>query len=191
VGALLKLSWLTAKKLSSSFLDGSVFAYPTEAVYGLGCNPWHSEAVEKIYDLKQRPRHKGLILCAAHISQFEPFLQALSAEQLDHLGHYWPGPHTFVVPLPEDHPWPWLALGEKPSIALRVSAHPVVQSICSLVGPVVSTSANPAGLPPARRSWQVRRYFGESVSCVVSGSLGVLTQPTQITDLVSGKVLRS
>lgn len=182
------LNWQTRRSLMQHYYMGLVFAYPTEAVFGLGCNPWSPVAVQRVFDLKGRPRHKGLIICAANIDQLSPFLTAITVEEKQVLQQHWPGPHTFIVPLPDDHPWGWLT-PQGNTLAVRVSAHPVVQAICQLVGPVVSTSANHSGGAAARYGWQVRKHFPR-LGCIVGGQVGGPGRPTRITDLRTGRVLR-
>ncbi|HEV8078116.1 MAG TPA: Sua5/YciO/YrdC/YwlC family protein, partial [Marinobacter sp.] len=81
--------------------------------------------------------------------------------------------------------------GEHRSIAVRVSAHPVVKALCNAAGrPLVSTSCNPAGRAPARSPWQVQRYFRGQLDWVVPGALGGNRQPSRIIDIVTGQQLR-
>jgi L-threonylcarbamoyladenylate synthase len=170
---------------------GEVIAYPTEAVWGLGCDPHNEKAVNTILALKQRHVAKGLILVAASVSQFAPYLQHLSQEQRATLDHSWPGPFTWLVPHHDTLP-PWI-YGDFPSVALRVSAHPTVHQLCNAFGgPIVSTSANPQGKPAPREAWQVHRYFHHSplLTAVVKGQVGNSLQPSTITDLASGRVIR-
>ena len=167
---------------------GGVIAYPTEAVWGLGCNPFDQRAVAKILQLKSRDPAKGLILVAASMEQFAPFLEELSKKQLKTLQKTWPGPVTWLVPHHDLVPW-WVC-GEFSTVALRVSAHPVIQSLCKKVGPIVSTSANPAGMDPAQDILQLRSYFGESLDAIIPGRLGDLSQPTEIRDLMTGSRIR-
>lgn len=168
---------------------GGVIAYPTEGVWGLGCDPFNPDAVAKLLALKQREVTKGLILVAATIEQFEPYLRALAPAQRALLARSWPGPQTWVVPhgatLPD-----WIT-GYKSAAALRVSAHPIVAALCRFNGgPIVSTSANPAGRPPARSALKVRRYFGDKLDYLLPGKLGGQVGPTPIRDLASGRLLR-
>lgn len=187
-GSFSVLNWQTRRSLIQHYQMGLAFAYPTEAVFGLGCNPWSPMAVQHVFDLKGRPRNKGLIICAANIEQLTPFLSAVTAKQKKTLEQHWPGPHTFIVPMPENHPWGWLT-PQGNSLAVRVSAHPVVQAICQLLGPVVSTSANPSGTAAAKNTWQVRKHFPQ-LGCIVGGKVGGPGRPTRITDLRTGQVLR-
>ncbi len=168
---------------------GKVVAYPTEAVWGLGCDPFNDAAVRRILALKHRPQKKGLILVAADIRQFDFILHGLEPHLLEKLEQSWPGPYTWLVPH-RRRVSPLLS-GAHDTIALRVSAHPVVKALSSVFGsPVVSTSANPQGLPPARTQLQARRYFSGKVG-YLPGPLGNSRSPSEIRDLISGKVIRS
>lgn len=168
---------------------GGVIAYPTEGVWGLGCDPEDDAALLRLIELKGRDPGKGLILIASDLEQVEPWLPPLSEEQRSRLTATWPGPMTWVVPHRDDVS-PLLS-GGRPGLALRVSAHPVVRGICrAFGGPIVSTSANPSGSPAARHAWTVRRYFGDDVDLLVPGRLGGQRGPTPIRDLASNKLLR-
>nr|WP_269783528.1 Sua5/YciO/YrdC/YwlC family protein [Marinibactrum halimedae] len=170
-------------------MAGGVIAYPTEAVWGLGCDPYDAHAVGDILRLKSRPVEKGVILVAGSMDQMSPFLEGLSPSQLDTLEATWPGPHTWVIPRNRWVPY-WIS-GQHDSVAVRVSAHPVVRALCDQFGgPIVSTSANPAGMREARTPWMVKRYFGRDVY-VTPGVVGASAKPSTISDLVSGRVLRS
>ena len=170
---------------------GGVIAYPTEAVWGLGCDPWNKDAVERILTIKRRPVEKGLILVAADKSQLAPLLEPLTKEQHQLLDETWPGPVTWLIP--DANKWiPEWVRGQHASVAVRVSAHPVVQALCKSWGkPLVSTSANRAGEPAHTTHLGVSAEMGEEVDMVVAGQTGEQTSPSRICDLVSGKVLRS
>ncbi len=168
---------------------GELITYPTEAVWGLGCDPFNEQSVFKILHLKQRPYKKGVILVAASIEQLSPFLKGLSNNHLQTLEQSWPGPNTWVIPHNGAAP-PWIR-GEHNSLAVRVSAHPIVKAICELYGgPIVSTSANPGGLPAAKTMIQVRKYFPGEPLAYAPGNVGPQSQPTQIRNLLNGVVLR-
>ncbi len=168
--------------------NGELIAYPTEAVWGLGCDPMNEAAVRKLLNLKRRPVEKGLILVAASIKQLEPYLSTINLEQRHQLEASWPGFQTWVVPVPDTVPY-WLT-GQHSSIALRVSTHPLVQNLCqAFAGPLVSTSANPAGHLPALTAEEVHSYFDDQ-AFIVPGELGGADAPSSIIDLVTGKSLR-
>ena len=116
-------SW-RIRRVARVVREGGVIAYPTEAVWGLGCDPWNEVAVDRLLALKERPVHKGLILVADSIEQFGFLLDDLPERWIDRLASTWPGPNTWLVPhqnrLPE-----WIA-GQHDTVALRVSDHPLL-----------------------------------------------------------------
>jgi len=183
------------KQLNSAvaaLCDGEVIAYPTEAVWGLGCDPWNEQAVLEILRLKQRSIEKGVILIAADIEQVEPFLKKLTSEQRQRVIASWADEYapatTWLVPLTDQVPC-WIS-GEHPQVAVRVTKHQQTQALCRVFGkPIVSTSANPSGEPSAVDADMVRTYFGDQVF-VFDGATGGATQPSVIRDVGTGKVLR-
>lgn len=167
---------------------GGVIAYPTEAVWGLGCDPWDGEAVYRLLALKARPVEKGLILIAGSMDEFDFLLHDLPERWLDRLVGSWPGPNTWLVPHRERLP-EWIT-GKHDSVALRVTDHPLVARLTALTGPLVSTSANPAGRPAARSRLRVEQYFGRELDAVVDGPLGGRRNPSTIRDVRNGEVIR-
>lgn len=176
--------------LASSVLRaGGVIAYPTEAVWGLGCDPFDQDAVVRLLQLKQRDWRKGLIVVASCMEQLAPFLRGLDEKYLAILRSSWPGPNTWLVP--NNCVAPVWITGGRDTLAVRVSAHPIVAALCERFGgPIVSTSANPAGKKPAHRQWDVMRYFGNRLDVVVPGALGGAQKPTQIRNVISGDICR-
>lgn len=170
-------------------LRGGVIAYPTEAVYGLGCLPDDYYAVSRILRLKNRPVEKGLILVAAHVEQLEAYIQFPDESVRRNVLSTWPGPVTWVLPARPEVPI-WLR-GHHKTIAVRVSDHKVVRSLCEKTGALVSTSANPSNRPPARSALKVRDYFRGSLDYILQANVGSSRKPTEIRDAVSGKILRS
>lgn len=167
---------------------GGVIAYPTEAVWGLGCDPLDRDAVAHLLGLKGRAASKGLILVAADFGQLEPLLEPLAEADRSRVFAAWPGPVTWLLPARAHLP-SWLRGGHA-TLAVRVSDHPVVQALCrAFGGPLVSTSANRSGGRPARSALEVRRIFGEALDLIVPGELGGRERPSEIRDL-SGRVLR-
>ncbi|MCC5453299.1 threonylcarbamoyl-AMP synthase [Rheinheimera sp. UJ51] len=173
-------------------MAGEVIAYPTEAVYGLGCDPDNEEAVLKLLAIKQRPVAKGLILIAANYSQLLPYIHdnAIPIERRFQIFSCWPGHMSWVLPASAKAPR-WIT-GNFNSIAVRVSAHPVVQQLCQAYGkPIVSTSANLAGEAAINDYQQLLASIGLQVAAVVDGPLGGATQPSQIRDAMTGEIIRS
>lgn len=172
----------------TALTQGEVIAYPTEAVFGLGCDPDDEHAVHQLLTLKQRPIEKGLILIAANYQQLLPYIRddLLSDEQRERMFSHWPGPVTFVVPAVTV---PWLT-GKFTSIAIRVTDHPQVQRLCTAFGkPIVSTSANLSGEPPARNWQEVKRQFGQDFPVFISETGGRIN-PSTIRDVITGELVR-
>jgi L-threonylcarbamoyladenylate synthase len=169
---------------------GGLLAYPTEAVWGLGCDPLNLEAVRRLLALKQRPVEKGLILIAAHLADLEPFLAPLHQSVYNRVMASWPGPVTWLLPTQS---WvPVELCGAHDTLAVRVTAHPLVRELCeNFGGALVSSSANPAQRPPARNALQVHRYFGNDVDYLLPGATSGASAPSEIRDARSGKVLRA
>lgn len=168
---------------------GGVIAYPTEGVWGLGCDPENPAAVLHLLELKQRDMAKGLVLVAGDIEQFAPHLAGLDAESLQRLRASWPAALTWLVP-GNGAAADWIR-GASSKVALRVSPHPLVAALSrAFGGPLVSTSANPSGRPAAMSALRVRRYFGNRLDFILAGELGGRGAPTPIRDLHTGEFLR-
>lgn len=171
--------------------DGGVVVYPTEAVWGLGCDPFDEAAVRRLLALKQRPVDKGLILVAGTLGQLDGLLdwEALPTDRREAVFASWPGPHTWIVPATGRVPH-WIT-GAHDGVAVRVSAHPTVVALCrAFGGPLVSTSANPAGAPPPCSLAAFDAALLAAVDGVVAGETGGLDRPTAIRDARSGAALR-
>ena len=168
--------------------EGGIIAYPTEAVFGLGCYPENAHSVARILSLKDRSVRKGLILIAASLEQLDPYVD-YPGDVRQKVSATWPGSVTWVLPAKANVP-AWIT-GFKDTVAVRVCAYPVVQALCSKAGVIVSTSANPARKPPARNAFKVRCYFGNDIDYILSGDTGDKKLPSEIRHAISDEVLRS
>jgi len=171
---------------------GGVVAYPTEAVWGVGCDPRDEVAFARLFALKQRPPGLGVLLIAADFAQLEPYidLEATPAAALGRAQADWPGPSTWIFPRASDVP-AWIA-GAHAGIAVRVTAHAPAAALCrAFGGALVSTSANRHGEAPALSADEVRAMFGEGIDAILNGPTGGLERPTPIRDAIAGTVVRS
>lgn len=183
--------------MSSAFLlkqaaricnDGGVIAYPTESVFGLGCDPLNQQAVYKILQLKNRSVDMGLILIASNIEQLLPFIKITSAQKKQ-LIKKTITPVTWLVQSSNETP-EWIT-GKHKKMAIRITQHPICKRLCGYTNyPLVSTSANPSGRKPAKNNLQVFSYFGNSIDFVLSGKTGRLKNPTEIRDLETNAIIR-
>ena len=168
--------------------QGEIIAYPTEGVYGLGCDPLNEKAVTRLCQIKQRQLSQGVIVIAASWEQVSPWTQDIEEQRLQTILARWPGPITWVFPASNKAP-SWIC-GKHTSIALRITAHPVAQALCQQFGPIVSTSANVHQQSPAQDAQSVQTIFKNKIATVVAGQIGSLSGPTPIWDAVTGKQLR-
>lgn len=170
--------------------NGGLVAYPTEAVFGLGCDPRDTAALERLLKLKGRPASKGLILIAAEQRQLEPWVEPLPPEAAERVRASWPGPVTWLIPARRGVSA--LLRGTHDSLAVRVTAHPVAAALArAFGGALVSTSANPSGGEPAREIEVLRARFGDAIDYYLAGPLGGRHRPSEIRDALTGDLLRS
>ncbi|MCD9098873.1 Sua5/YciO/YrdC/YwlC family protein [Luteimonas fraxinea] len=171
---------------------GGVVAYPTEGVWGLGCDPFDRDAVTRLLDIKQRPVDKGVILIAGALAQLDAIVDwtRLSDDARTRVTDSWPGPNTWVVPARADVP-AWIT-GVHASVAVRVSAHADVVALCAAFGgALVSTSANLTGEPAVadRDALDVRLLA--RIDGMLDGRTGGREGPSTIRDARTGNVFRA
>ncbi|MCX8650233.1 Sua5/YciO/YrdC/YwlC family protein [Gilliamella sp. B2776] len=181
---------LTVSECIGRLKNGDVIAYPTEAVFGLGCDPNNEIAVLNLLQLKQRSIDKGLILIASDYQQLLPYIDdsTLNKEQKRLAFTSWPGPVTWIFP--KNKTTPYFLTGKFDSIAVRVTNHPLVCQLCDLFGkPLISSSANLSGHNPCRTIFDVKQQFGECFP-VLRGETGHRLQPSEIRDIRTGNIIR-
>lgn len=169
---------------------GGVIAYPTEACFGIGCDPANETAVARVAKIKNRPRGMGLILIADCVEKLLPYIALDRESMLDDAMASWPGPYTWIFPATNRMP-PGLRTVNN-TVAVRVTAHQGAAQLSRVAArAIVSTSANRHGHRPIREYFNVQRHLGDMLDFIVRGPLGTQQKPTRITDAVSGKVLRA
>lgn len=167
-----------AKVLST----GGICVVPTETVYGLACLP-ETGAIERIFEVKDRPANKTLQLLIPGASWLERFgvaspqARALAAE-------FWPGPLTLVVGASQEAP---AAVSGEGTIGLRVPAHPLALELLELTGPLAATSANLAGEPTPPTIAEISKVFGDSVDGYLDGGY-IDGSGSSVVSVVGGEV---
>jgi len=178
------------RRAARAIAAGGVVAYPTEAVWGLGCDPLSRDAVMEVLELKGRQVTKGVILIAADLDQLLPFIGTLDAAERQRLAVAGDRAVTWVVPASAQAP-AWVT-GGRDTIAVRITRHPVAAALCCVVGTaLVSTSANPQGHLPARSAMKVHQYFHGRLADITPGAVGRAAKPSEIRDIRTGHILRS
>jgi len=185
-------SWkifLAAKWIRS----GHVIAYPTESVFGLGCDPNNLDAVKELLEIKQRSYTKGLILVASSVDQVIPYLDNPTSQIISKLSAPSTQVITWLVPanknisnlLTGTH-------GKHKKIAIRISKHPLICLLCQQLGhPIVSTSANITGKTMTWSALEVKLHFKNRIKYILNGSSGTQTKPSKIKDILTNQQIRS
>ena len=189
--------------------EGELLAYPTESVWGIGCDAYDKAAVQRILDIKQRPQAKGMIVITDSAERLAPLLDALKDRQRQQIIKSWQADsdnialqckqaHTWLLPIPSTLTTtiPSWITGQHQTVAVRVIAHPTIRQLCQQMvsadnpfGLLVSTSCNPSGHQPARTFDEAYAYFGEQISYLQTETLGY-TLPSQIRDATTGLIVR-
>ena len=168
---------------------GQIIAYPTEAVFGLGCDPANEVAVRKLLSLKGRRESAGLVLIASEFSQLQAWVSEVDESLIDKAMQTWPGPVTWLFPRAAGVP-DYVA-GNHDTVAVRITAHEPSRKLCQAFGSaLISTSANHSAARPARSAGEVEDYFGHYLAGILAGPLGGAEKPSEIRDLLSGKIIR-
>lgn len=146
---------------------GAIFGYPTDTIWGFGCHPLIPGSVDRILRMKNRSAEKGLILLSSRLEYCRAYTEA-DATQLQPLLSTTDHPTTWLLPASDFCPL-WIR-GNFPTVAVRITDHPLVQILCDrLEAPIVSTSANRAGKATVRNPVQMRRQFGDELDFIVTG----------------------
>lgn len=184
---------------------GNLLAYPTEAVWGIGCDPFNETAVKQILAIKQRPIEKGMIVITGDIAHIQPFLQPLPQEVVNTIATSWQSSDaqatTWLLPIPASlqRKIPEWVTGGRDSLAIRVISHPMIAKLCNHIahvdhnnpfGFLVSTSCNLSGLTPANDFAAAYHYFGDAIGYLLGDTLGFV-RPSQIFDALTQQQVRA
>ncbi len=168
--------------------NGGLIAYPTETVYGLGVDPYNSEAIQKIFTAKGRAEDKGIILLIRGADDFSTLVRTVSSTAQILIEAFWPGPLTLVFRAnPDLSP---ALLGGRDTVALRHSSSPIAtQLLTALGGPLTSTSANRSTEPPARSASEVQNALGEHLDLILDGGPSASTRPSTLVDVSTDRAI--
>jgi len=175
-----------------TYRQGGIIAYPTEAVFGLGCDPDNQQAIEKLLAVKERSADKGLILLAASYSQLLPYIDdsKISQDRRFSILSRWPDGITQL--LPKSNNTSQLLTGKFDTIAVRLTSQPNVVALCNKLNkPIVSTSANLSGEQPAKTWQEVERCLSTKVDFIIKGKTLGYTHPSKIIDALTGETIRA
>ncbi len=200
----------TPNQASNWLKQGKLLAYPTESVWGLGCDAMNEQAVGQILQIKNRSMDKGLIVVTDSIKRINPLLTNINPQQRQAIIESWTANNhsqtkqsqatTWLLPIDDNNQnfIPKWITGQHDSVAVRVIANQQIQQVCqSLVsetnpfGLLVSTSCNIANLPPAKNLQQAQNYFSTNKNVAyLKGETLNYALPSQIKNALDLTVLR-
>ncbi len=170
------------ERVAAALDAGQLVALPTDTFYGLAVDPVNLRAVDRIYELKERSRHKPLSLLIADVA--EAYALARSCDNaFDRLAErFWPGPLTIIVKAGAK--LPLRVTANTGNVALRVPEAAIPRAVCARLGlPITATSANLQGLPECTSADAVRDQLGGMIPMIVDGGPTARAIPTTIIDL--------
>ncbi|HEY5805975.1 MAG TPA: L-threonylcarbamoyladenylate synthase [Candidatus Saccharimonadales bacterium] len=160
---MLVLSSIRDLRLAEFLKQGYVGVIPTDTVYGLAASAGSEEAVARLYELKQRERKPGTLV-AADVGQL--ITLGLDPQLLQKAERLWPNPLSVIVPTSQKLHHLDQGLG---SLAVRIPAQDEIREFLEKTGPLLTSSANHPGKPPATSISEAQAYFGEHVDFYVDG----------------------
>jgi L-threonylcarbamoyladenylate synthase len=163
---------------------GEVLGMPTDTFYGLAADPFNLHAVDRVYEIKSRSRHKPLSLLIESVDQAAEL--AWPVPEIFYLlaRRFWPGPLTIIVKA--DPKLPLKVTANTGNVALRVPAAEIPLAIIRAGGlPITATSANLSGESECTSALQVRDQLGDCLSVIVDGGQSPRDMPSTIIDLTS------
>ncbi len=166
---------------------GGVIAYPTDTIYGLGCDPYNIDAVENLNAIKQRPLNKQFILLAGQFDQIAPLISVNRQQQTLIENTFestsWIADASSLAPV-------WL-IGNANTLTVRVCQNDIVKKLCNVLGhAIISTSANLSGKRPATNNLEIRKYFGSTLNYTLATNKKLTAKPSKIIRLCDNRILR-
>lgn len=150
------------KRAIEALADGELVVFPTETLYGIGCDATNSSAVDKLCAAKNRPDEKPFAVILGNADMAAELTDTLGEEARKLADAFWPGPLTLILPARAGLPSPIVGEGR---VGMRVTSDPVAARLSTELGrPIAAPSANPTGLPPAPGAPAARAYFGKEVA---------------------------
>ena len=180
------LDYDTALEAASAAISaGGLVIYPTDTLYGIGCDALLSDSVEKIHALKKREGRKPFSILVSDYSMLSRYCH-VSTEQEKILHALLPGPYTFILPLKNKLP-----VTDSMEVGVRVPDHHLMREVSKQLSlPIVTTSANLSGQPDAAEAGQIAPEIACGADLLIDGGRCLYAQGSTVIDLIRMKVLR-
>ena len=164
---------------------GGIIIYPTEGIYGIGCDPFNQDSVDKLFQLKGREACKSFIIICSDVIHLNNIINDKYKAYEELLTKSFV---TWVVPAHRECPQ-WLKTNN--TVAVRITNHPVIDDLCQVFnGPIISTSANYSNHEYINDIKKIEVLFDNKVDCIINGELGGELKPSTIKDIITKKILR-
>jgi len=161
---------------------GGVIAYPTDTIYGIGCDITNKKAIERIYQIKQKPRHRPFSFICSDLKNISQYAK-VSNYAYKTMRRLLPGPYTFI--LEGSNQVPKMMLTKRKTAGIRVPDNPICMALINALGhPIISTSAATREGELLREPWLVDDYFGKQLDMVIDGGQ-VPGEPSSVISLIS------
>ena len=174
------------KTITESLLGGGIIIYPTDTIYGLGCDIYHQKAIERICRIKNiNPAKAQLSFICYDLSDLSKYTKSISTPLYRTLKNYLPGPYTFILPASREVPK--ILKSKKNTIGLRIPANTIARTIVKELGhPILTTSLPGETVEEYTDPELMHEKFGKVVDIVVDGGIGG-SIPSTIIDFTSGE----
>lgn len=168
------------QQVASCLKEGGVIVYPTDTVYGFGCDIFQSKAVERICRIKGiDPEKANLSFVCSDLSDLSKYAKAISTPQYRFIKQYIPGPFTFILPASKEVPK--ILKSKKNTIGLRVPDHNITHAIAAALGhPILSSSLPGEMVEEYTDPHIIHDRFGKLVDMVIDGGIGGMEYSTVV-----------
>jgi tRNA threonylcarbamoyl adenosine modification protein (Sua5/YciO/YrdC/YwlC family) len=168
------------QQIAGCLRDGGVVIYPTDTVYGLGCDIFQSKAVERICRIKGiDPAKANLSFVCSDLSDLSKYAKAITTPQYRFIKQYIPGPFTFILPASKEVPK--MLKSKKNTIGLRVPDHTITHAIAAALGHPILSSSLPGEMVEEYTDPEIiHARFSKLVDMVVDGGIGGLEYSTVV-----------
>jgi len=146
--------------------QGGIVAFPTETCYGLAVDPWNETALQRLFQIKNRPAHKPVLLLIHDRILLDSLVSTIPEKYKSLMDTYWPGPLTLIFPAQKG--LSRYLTGGTETVGIRISPNPLAMALCRFFNSAITaTSANLSGQPSARRASEIVDVFGKNVDYVL------------------------
>ncbi len=160
---------------------GGVIAYPTDTIYGIGCDIKNKKAIARVHQIKQRPKHKPFSFICSGLKNISHYAM-VSNYAYKTMKRLLPGPYTFI--LDGSNQVPKMMLTKRKTAGIRVPDNPICQALINTLGhPIISTSATTSEGDVFYEPWLIEQHFGKQLDLIIDGG-PVPGEPSSVISLI-------